>query len=74
MSKSTAIANPFSGHKKGPKTVDHVSVHRSMNGGHRIEQHFTGYEHPPESKEFGPGDRKKAAAHLMKAAGMDCEE
>lgn len=41
--------------KKSPKVIDHLHIRPTMDGGHVVEQHFTNYEHGPESKEFsGP--------------------
>ena len=38
---------------KGKKEMDHLRMHKAENGGHVVEHHFQGFEHPPEQAFAG---------------------
>jgi hypothetical protein len=56
--------------KKGPKVLDHLRVSRSLEGGHVVEHHYTSFQHEPRPYKFGPEDGARAAAHILRHAGL----
>jgi len=60
--------------KKPPKVLDHLRVSRSLEGGHVIEHHYTSYQHEPKPYKFGKNEGGRAAAHILKHAGLSTPE
>lgn len=52
--------------KKKPKTLSHIHVMESENGGHVVEHHFDHYEHPAEKYSFGKDQGIDMLTHVAK--------
>lgn len=67
--------NARSSHKSRAKSLHHLEIHPTENGGAVIQHHFShdnGY-HEPEHYAFGKGEGKKAMAHIAKHANIEHE-
>lgn len=69
--------NARSSHKKGPKKLDHIRVHKGENGGHMVEHHFeqAGPQyHEPEQHIFGKSEGAKLMSHIREHMGVVGDE
>ena len=46
---------------KGKKEMDHMRVMKAENGGHMVEHHFQGFDHPPEQGFAGSAPTEEVA-------------
>ena len=58
---------------KSEKTLEHLRIYKGAEGGHIVEHHFEGYEHPPERHPFGQDEGAKLHGHLSEHMGIECE-
>jgi len=59
---------------RAPKVIDHLELHRKMDGGHIVKHVYTDYEHKPLEVQFNKAGKAKGGehiiAHLMKHGGL----
>ena len=68
--KQTAVGNPFSHSKAGPKILKGVSISRMADGSYSIRHEHEGYQH--ESEHHAAKTGKAMLDHVAKHMGADC--
>jgi hypothetical protein len=68
--ESPGLATAESKNRKPAKVLSHLSVSRSLDGGHVVEHHYTTDQHDPRIYKFGASDKARAREHVLRHAGL----